>query len=259
MKLKMGAPILNLSNKSDTTVGLLENITVYTITWNEVDILQDFVDWYRSRFPDCKIVVYDNMSDDGTVELARQNNCEVIQFTTNGKMDEKTLIEIRNNCWKVCTTNWCVVVDADELVDVTPEILEHAGTTSIYRCEGYEMFGTSEDTIETLVNGLPSEGYCKPVVFKPWVFQDINFGPGSHSCNPVPKEGNWLLWDTTKSMKLYHTKWRSWEHGIRRAHMIANRVSEDSRAKGWNFHYALDDSIHLDYYSNGIKNSYKVR
>ena len=230
---------------------------VFVCTWNESKILQDFIDWYRSRVPGCLITVYDNESTDNTVEIALQNNCKVISFSTNDQMDELTLMNIRNNCWKKTLSEWCLVVDADELVDINAEFLKNLGTENILKCKGYEMFGEEEDSIDDLIYGCESVGYSKPVLFRGWIFEEISFAPGNHSCSPIPFEHN-LLWSTINP-NLYHTKWRSWSNGIERAHLLAKKRSDHSRQNNWNIHYEFDDSIHLDYYSNGIKNRIKVR
>lgn len=233
-------------------------LEIFTVCWNEEKILPDFIKWYRSRVPGCLITVYDNESDDRTFEIALDNECKVIPFDTGGYMDEQTLMNIRNNCWKQSKAKWCLVVDADELVDVTIEKLETLNqfTPNIYKCEGYEMFGTEEDTIQTLIQGCESAGYCKPVLFKPEHFTDLNLSPGSHNANPNAKVE--VIWGGPV-FKMFHTKWRSWTNGIERAKLLAQRRSEHSAKMGWNFHYGLDEAIHRDYYENGIKNRVKVR
>lgn len=237
-------------------------LEIFTVCWNEEKILQDFITWYRSRVPNCLITVYDNMSTDNTVGIALDNECKVIPFDTNSEMDELTLMNIRNNCWKDSEAKWCLVVDADELVDIDTKFLLTDISADIYKCEGYEMFGTEEDTIETLVYGCHSIGYCKPVLFRPDKFKEINLRPGSHNADPIADTSYGVSWNDTKNksvVNLYHTKWRSWTNGIERAHLLAKKRSDHSRQNGWNIHYEFDDSIHKDYYENGIRNRVKVR
>lgn len=238
-------------------------LEIFTVCWNEEKILPDFIKWYRSRVPGCLITVYDNESDDRTFEIALDNECKVIPFNTGGYMDEQTLMNIRNNCWKQSKAKWCLVVDCDELVDVDDLILEPAALLNgicdnIFQCEGYEMFGTEQDTIDTLTQGCKSAGYCKPVLFRPDCFKEINLAPGSHSCNPIPKEGFTIKLGVGYP-DMYHTKWRSWTNGIERARLLAKRRSEHSAKMGWNFHYGLDEAIHRDYYMRGMEQRIKVR
>lgn len=232
---------------------------VFVVTWNEEKIILDFIQWYRSRISNCLITVIDNMSTDRTADIALDNECEVRFFNTNNQMDEKTLMDIRNNCWKQSEAQWCLVVDTDELVDVTTDYLTDAWLGNIVRCKGYEMFGTEEDIIETLTQGCESAGYCKPVLFRPNEIEQINLTPGSHDANPKTRAPFLLQWETKYPRNMYHTKWRSWSNGIERARLLAKRRSEHSKQMGWNFHYELDESIHKEYYENGIKNSIKVR
>ena len=99
-------------------------ITVYTIAYNEELIMQFMIDHYRSRFPGCNIVVYDNMSTDNTTKIARANDCEVIQYDTNNQIQDRRYIEIKNNCWKNALTEWVLICDMDELLDINAEQLK---------------------------------------------------------------------------------------------------------------------------------------
>lgn len=80
-------------------------ITVYTIAYNEERMLPFFIKWYRDRFPDCRIVLYDNQSTDNTVKICEDNNIEVITYFTNGEMRDSALRDIKNNCWKESLTD----------------------------------------------------------------------------------------------------------------------------------------------------------
>jgi hypothetical protein len=88
-------------------------ITIYTIAYNEEIFIQFMIDHYRSRFPNCHIVVYDNESTDNTVAIAKANNCEVITYCTNNQIQDRKYLEIKNNCWKKSKTPapwrppWC--------------------------------------------------------------------------------------------------------------------------------------------------------
>lgn len=237
-------------------------LEVFVLTWNEEKIIQDFITWYRQRVPDCLITVYDNMSDDGTVTICQANGCKVVPFDTGGKMDELTQINLRNTIWKQSEAQYVIVCDADEWVDVDRDMLlrnNEENEWDVCKCMGYEMFGTEEDTIDTLVRGTWSAGYCKPVLWKKDKVKEINFGAGSHNANPSsPVEGTEVA--IKKNFpKLFHTKHRSWSGMLEKAAQLAQRRSEDSKRKGWNFHYSLPEAVHKDYRDNGIKNSIRVR
>ena len=72
-------------------------ITIYSLAYNEELLLQFMIDHYKERFPSCKIIIYDHMSTDKTVEIAKLNNCEVRTFDTGGKIDDNKYLEIKKN------------------------------------------------------------------------------------------------------------------------------------------------------------------
>lgn len=80
-------------------------ITLYTMAYNEEVFLKYMIDHYRSRFPNCRIILHDNESTDSTAAIARENNCEVINFPTNNEIDEFKITQLKNNCWKSANTD----------------------------------------------------------------------------------------------------------------------------------------------------------
>ena len=241
---------------------------IYTTTWNNPEVMTNFIKWYRDRVPNCLITVYDNMSSDSTPEICKQLGCEVIFFNTEGTMDEKTLMSIRELGWLNPKHNSKVVLtcDDDELVDITPELLED-DSWNVIHCTGWEIFGKDGDTLEDFTEGLPSAGYSKKLVWKRDEIQSMNFGAGSHSANPVAKEGFEVKYYSGQ-VNCFHTKWAyGWEKGVARQKSIGPRVSIHSKSHHWNFHFNLPERLeegqtglnHWDYYSGGIQNRTKVR
>lgn len=234
-------------------------LEVFIISWNEEKIISDIIGWYRDRVPDCLITLMDNESTDNTKKIAEQMGCNVTYFSSNNQMDELTLMNIRNTCWKSSKAEYIIVCDADEWVDVNRDILlrnNEEKEWDICKCFGYEMFGYEHDTPDTLVMGTWSAGYCKPILFKKDRILETNFEAGSHKCN-ARGEGE-LKWKINFP-NLYHTKHRSWSNVIDRCALLAARRSQDSKNKGWNFHYSLPESAHKEYRENGLKNSIRVR
>ena len=64
------------------------------------------IKWYRERFPNCLIIVYDNESTDRSVQIALENNCKVISYSTNNQLSDSKYLEIKNNCWKTDYTSY---------------------------------------------------------------------------------------------------------------------------------------------------------
>ena len=95
------------------------SITIYTMAFNEELLLPYMIKHYRSRFPNCNIVVYNNNSTDNTKQIAESNNCEVIFYNTNNQVNDDMLRNLKNNCWKTALTDWVVVCDVDEMLNIS--------------------------------------------------------------------------------------------------------------------------------------------
>ena len=85
------------------------NISVCMIVWNEEDLLEKAVASTVGLADE--VVVVDTGSDDGTVALARELGCKVI--TGADRMHKG---QSRNRSLDEATGDWCVALDADEMV-----------------------------------------------------------------------------------------------------------------------------------------------
>src|SRR5690606_1085482 len=115
-------------------------IDIYIMCYNEEKLIQFTIDHYKNSFKDCRIVFYDNESTDNTLEIIRKNNCEVRTFKTNGTLNDRILVDVKNSCWKEQSNNdFVIVVDADELVQMTDKdiIKESREGATIIDLEGY--------------------------------------------------------------------------------------------------------------------------
>jgi glycosyltransferase involved in cell wall biosynthesis len=216
-------------------------ITLFTICYNEEVILPFFIKWYRDRFKDCKIVVYDNYSTDNTEKIALENNCEVIKYDSNGEIRDDLYLEIKNNCWKQAETDWVMIVDADEMLCIDENQLKNEqeiGTT-IITFEGWNLITMSNDPdiIDLdLKVGSRAKQYDKYYLFNRTKIQEINYTAGCHWCNPIGKK--------VMSINTYlmcHFKALGLNYMVNRYKEFATRMSQQNLSKGWGVHY-LDSS-----------------
>ena len=115
-------------------------ITIYTICYNEQVILPYFIKWYRDRFPNCKIVVYDNESTDGTKNICLSTpNLQYIPYHTGNKLSDSTYLKIKNNAWKHAETDWVIVCDVDEFLDYNQTMLELSNNDTLFKSKGFNM------------------------------------------------------------------------------------------------------------------------
>jgi Glycosyl transferase family 2 len=211
-------------------------ITIYIITYNEQTILPYTIAHYRKAFPECNIIIYDNMSTDNTRKIANENDCIVIQFDTNEQVREDILIKIRNNCWKTCETPWALVCDADEHVQITQKQLinEDAGEATIIRTVGWDAIGMHEENISfhAMTYGVYSPGYGKYYCFNVKALEEINYEPGAHKACPI---GN--IKYSENVYKAFHYKWLSLSYVVEKHKHLSSRMSKQNILNKWSFHY----------------------
>lgn len=237
-------------------------LEIFTTSFNESKTIISLIEFYSARVPDCVINVQDNMSTDDTELICgKYDNVKFTTFDTGGKMNEHTLIHLRNNSWRNSIAKFIIVCDSDELVDITEHDLkecEENKSWTICKTVGYELFGhENESPIEYY--GIRSEGYSKTILFYRDAINVMNFSPGSHNCSPVPNEGFSIIYNPNE-VNLYHTKWQNFEYGIKRQNEIKNKgLSQDTIARGWDYHYTLPDAEHIKYFNNGYNKRIRIK
>lgn len=198
-------------------------------------MLPYFIAHYRKMFPNCRIVLWDNESTDRTHEIAIQNYCEIKTYCTNGKLSDKTYLEIKNNWWKEADTDWVLIADIDEHVEIDSYMLqvEEERGASYIRSQGFNMvalFDTLDPT--EIKTALRAPSYDKIYLFNKEAINEINYGPGAHSASPIGR--------VLPSMNIYralHYKYLNLEYMIKRHAHFASRLSPDNIKKGYGFHY----------------------
>lgn len=221
-------------------------ITVYTLAYNEELLVKFMIDHYRERFPGCKIVIYDNQSTDQTVKIARERGCQIILYDTNNQLQDRRFLEIKNNCWKDALTDWVLVCDMDELLDITRQELkkEELWGSTIISTTTYDMINLNNNTnIEAIKYGVPSPLPGKICLFNKKFIKEINYESGAHACNPVGK-----IVHSEKKYPLYHYASLGEDVTIARFKERAARLSEENLKNGWGYHYQMTpDEIREEY------------
>lgn len=227
-------------------------LTVYSITYNESLFIQFMIDHYRSRFPNCHIIFYDNSSTDNTAEIAKKNNCEVRTYNSNNSLDDGLHMQIKNSCWKDAKTPWVLVSDLDELLDINEEQLkkEESFGTTLIKNEGWDMFNMEDNfDLHNIKYGTRNSLYDKKMLFNKNSIKEINYGAGCHDCRPIGH-----IQESRDIYKMYHYKYINLEFVIQRYKITATRLSENNKRNNWG-HQALETEINLRAYLEKIKQS----
>jgi glycosyltransferase involved in cell wall biosynthesis len=201
-----------------------------------------FIKFYRSRFKDCKIVVYDNESTDNTVSIAKKNKCKVNTYSTNGMIDFFSGHKIKNNCWKKSDTEWVLICDADEMLDINQGQLqkENESGITIISTEAYHMVNMEDNlSLENICYGYRDAFYDKSLLFNKGKISEINYEFGCHHNTP---KGNAIY---SNKYRMYHYLYLSSDYIVSGYKSAASRLNEESIIKHWGGQYVHnnDDMI----------------
>lgn len=195
--------------------------------------MQLMIDHYRSRFPNCHIVVYDNQSTDDTVKIAQANGCELRHYDSNNQVNDQMLWETKNNCWRNANTDWVVVCDLDEMLDINADQLaaeDAAGVTKI-KCECYHMVNMHDNldvrAIDHGCRDLRDTVYDKDLMFNK-KHVDINYI--NNDCHFTNSRGNVR---NSKPYRMYHYKYVNPDIFVAKQATSAKRLSEINKQNGW--------------------------
>ena len=231
-------------------------VTVHTLTFNEEAMICFFVEHYRKIFPNCTIKIWDNFSTDKTVEIAKSLGCEVYSYNSGGFFDERFKNITQNDCWKYAETDWVVVCDCDELINITQKELQQIDPEiyQLVKFQGYTLVNRSNEIdLHGMKLGFKDDAYSKSYLFNKKYIKNIRYGLGCHLANPEPIISNRDMCYTKKIYDAYHYKYLSIDYSINRRKLWASRLSDWAKNFGASFEvHATRESLekrnllHLD-------------
>jgi hypothetical protein len=232
-------------------------VTIYTITYNEEIMIEFFINHYRNIFPNCNIVIYDNYSTDNTVSIAKDLGCEINYYDSNNNLSDSKFLEIKNNCWRDSKTDWVIVCDCDELIQINEEDLinESKNGTTLFKFKGFNIMNTEDDLdLESLSYGFADTMYDKVILFNKSKISNINYNPGCHLAYPTG--------DVSYSKSIYnllHYKYLGVKYTVDRYKIFAERLSDENLRYGWSTHYLTKENKIVDIYKNNKENLIRVK
>jgi hypothetical protein len=216
-------------------------ITIHQICFNEIVILEFAFNFYKSRFPNAKFVLHDNGSTDGSVELAQKLGYEIIPFDTGNQMDDATMMNLKNNCWRDDTTDWVLVADMDELIDIneTKLLWQKSLGANIITTYGYNMVNTTNELkLENITSGFRDDTlYDKSLIFNKKFVHNIDWAVGSHTCTPNGEN----IFFSTDRFTLLHYKYLGEDYIVDRYKCFRDRLCENNRRNNWSYHYQIEE------------------
>ena len=239
----------------------MARIEVFTLCWNEMAILPYAVDYWK-QFAS-HVTVYDNGSTDGSVEFLHKQGdlVEVRKFDTNNRKDNTAHMVLKNMMWKEARgrADLVCVCDLDEFLIIKGDAVDKMTRSGGTICEPiwYELVS---DEMPTYTEGkllhelrpmammsrvsqrMPTQS--KAVLFNPNKITEINYGPGSHRCDPVGDVrfygGDIYILHVNNALSL--------SYRMKRYHQQRQRLSANDVHKGYGRHYgATDTAIKLNW------------
>lgn len=236
-------------------------IHLYTLCWNEMDILPFVIDYWK-KLPIEKAVVYDNGSTDGSIEYLKQFDwIEIRHFETEG-MNDAVQRDIKNSCWKesIGKCDFVVVCDMDEILyskNIEKELQDMKDNGySICTPKWYDFISEERPTYTKgkLLHEIRERAYkgnSKAILFNPNEIKEINYSVGAHTCNP---RGNVKYYDG-KLYVLHINKHFSLKYLLGKYKELNNRQSATNRKNRWCIHYAFSEEKLRKYYEDDLKKS----
>lgn len=240
-------------------------IDVYVLCYNEMD-LAPFAVQYWQRYAD-RVFVYDNGSDDGTIEYLSQFPFITIRhYDSDNKINDAIYLDIKNNVWKESRGNadFVVVGDFDEFIysnDLHSE-LEKMKSEGYTLCKPvwYNMVCDTfpEYNPDVLFHKIVTRGHSdsgKTLIFDPNKIREIDYLPGAHMCKPKGEVKHYK----TNSIFTFHANPLNLDWYTIKMHKRGARMSELNRQKWWGSEYLLDNKGILKRYNIEADNAKEIK
>ncbi len=171
-------------------------VHLYATCWNEEYFLPYFLEHYRA-FVDKFVIMDDGSTDRSHTLLKREPRVEV---RNNNRPATQPYInfntDLYNNAWKESRgkADWVIITNVDEFMfarDISTHLAACAAKgVTVVPVVGFNMIrrddpGSVVDLIAQVRRGAPSVDMNRFAIFNPDAMQEINYGPGRHTCRPA--------------------------------------------------------------------------
>ena len=230
-------------------------VECHIIAWNEADTIALTINHYKT-FCD-RIILHDNLSDDGTDTIAIELGAEVRKFGRHGELSDKEYLKIKNQVWKKSDADWVILVDCDEILQIDRQTLqsEKDKSKTIFNTYGWQVFSKELPlkSFSEITNGFHDRNYSKLAVFNPKALLDINYSYGCHTAFP---KGRVEYSDVV--IPLFHYRNIGGpERLIARHRLYRKRLSPLNKELGLGCHYSYPDERRVKEWNEQYEKSAK--
>lgn len=219
-------------------------IDVFSVCWNERRLLPFFLRHYDPIAQ--RIIIFDDGSDDGSVEYLRQFPKVEVHSLRRGNAGSiiDSFRQLHDKSWKSSrgSADWVIVADIDEHLyhDRLRDYLSRckARGITIIPAIGFTMVA---DTIpendcrlcDVVQKGILSGFMHKPSIFDPSAIEEINFQVGCHRARPKGR----VKYPDVDELSLLHYKHMGLEYTVERTTQLQRRLEKTDLQKKWGFHW----------------------
>lgn len=162
-------------------------VTIHQFYSNGKEIIRFAKHFYKERFPNAVFHFHDYGNGTGGSELARELGYKLHTHFTGDIVAENDLVKLKNDCWKNDKTEWSLVCQIDEMLDINEQnlIKEQIAGETIISSFGFQMVNMEDGFApEKLVYGFrDSIKYDKFLLFKNKDINEMNWDKYSY-CEP---------------------------------------------------------------------------
>ncbi len=235
-----------------------QKICLFSVCYNEEVILPFYLDYYINFIKVDKIIIHDGGSTDKTHEILSAYPQVELIIEKQNDANERYITNLRNNYWKKYKNDfdWFIVCDMDEFLyhpNIHEKLSEYKKSgISIPLTKGFDMISMDFPKLENgnyitniIKTGFLDEHYfSKRIIFDPTKIEEINYGPGSHHCNPTGD----VKYNNISEFHVLHYKWLSYDYLINRSSFLKNRQSNWNLGNGACKHWENNSKISISEY-----------
>lgn len=222
-----------------------QKIRVVVPVHNENTLLPWFLRHYGAFAT--SIVVWDNGSDDGSAEIAREAGAEVRRFETEGYDEQAVLDRLHETLDESVSYDWLMFPDVDEFIvgHRIHEVLKEA-SGDVMSPDGFQLVARPEepplDAEKPLVGqrrfGYPSQLYTKPIIVRPRA--KVRFTAGKHELKDKS-----VASQSVRGLALFHHDMIDFDLWVYRK--TKRPLSERNRKHGWStLRFCRESSFYVD-------------